>query len=76
MGRPILSPGKKLTGEKTDRYTGSRGSIIFFMLKSTEYEIYPAYNVKMPKIVDIRINTASENFLNKKYLYLLSYYFL
>ena len=22
MGRPILSPGKKLTGEKTDRYTG------------------------------------------------------
>ena len=23
MGRPILSPGKKLTGEKTDRYTGS-----------------------------------------------------
>ena len=23
MGRPILSPGKKVTGEKTDRYTGS-----------------------------------------------------
>ena len=23
MGRPILSPGKKLTGEKTDRYTGT-----------------------------------------------------
>ena len=22
MGQPILSPGKKLTGEKTDRYTG------------------------------------------------------
>ena len=21
MGRPILSPGKKLTGEKSDRYT-------------------------------------------------------
>ena len=23
MGRPILSPGKKLTGEKTDRYTAT-----------------------------------------------------
>ena len=24
MGLPILSPWKKLTGEKTDRYTGSK----------------------------------------------------
>ena len=26
-GRPILSPGKKLTGEKTDRHTGPRGIV-------------------------------------------------
>ena len=31
MGRPILSPGKKLTGEKTDRYTGLRLSRPFFV---------------------------------------------
>ena len=33
MGRPILSPGKKLTGEKTDRYTG-RLQLLFYEWKS------------------------------------------
>ena len=44
------------------------------MLKSTEHEIYPAYNVKMPTIVGIltfisRINTTSESFKARNNLY-------
>ena len=36
-GRPILSPGKKLTGEKTDRHTGKdwRWDSNFFFSKTT-----------------------------------------
>ena len=36
MGRPILSPGKKLTGEKTDSYTGAKLPIEYSL---NNYEI-------------------------------------
>ena len=56
----------------------------FFMLNSTDCEIYPAYfslliNVKMPTIVGIltvisRINKTSESIKARKYQYFLAFY--
>ena len=51
--------------------TSGRGVIKLFMLITTEHEIYPAHNIKMPTTIGIltiinRINTAPKSFEDRK----------
>ena len=50
-----------LTNKKQLRHTRPQGYKTFFVLNSTEHEIFPALNVKMPTIVGILA------FMSRKY---------
>ena len=53
--------GASRAGNPLDYQSRPRGYETFFMINSTEYEIFPAHNVKMPTTVGILTFLSGKN---------------